>query len=185
MVCDPVILMLGGGALAALMIAAGLHKLADPASFRQTLYAYRLLPGSLVTPVGLALPVMEIAAGGAVLPPGLSHSPGLLLAAVLLAVYAGAIAINLRRGNRHIDCGCLGFGARRPELRWSLVGRNLVLAALAVTLAALRPDDRPLLALDWIAVTAGLGVLALFYLSFDLLLTLPRAATPPKTEIAR
>jgi hypothetical protein len=58
-----------------------------------------------------------------------------------IGAYAAAIAINLLRGNTRIDCGCLGFGARVPELRWGLVGRNALL--LAAVLTALLPVSPP------------------------------------------
>lgn len=63
--------------------------------------------------------------------------------ALLLAVFAGAIAINLLRG-REIDCGCFGFGVRR-RIGWDAVVRNVVLALLAVGLATRPPEP---LALD-------------------------------------
>ena len=52
-----------------------------------------------------------------------------MLAFALLAIYGVAIAINLVRGNRRIDCGCGGAG---QGLSWFLVGRK----------CADRPGDR-------------------------------------------
>src|SRR5262249_14927936 len=55
---------------------------------------------------------------------------GLAWAAALLGLYAAAIAVNLARGRRHLDCGCTGPALRRPISGW-LVLRNLVLVAIA------------------------------------------------------
>ena len=50
-------------------------------------------------------------------------------AIALLALFAAAMAINIRRGRAHIDCGC-GQSFLKQSLRWSLVARNGALALL-------------------------------------------------------
>jgi hypothetical protein len=47
----------------------------------------------------------------------------------LLVLFATAMAINIRRGRAHIDCGC-GQAFLKQSLRWSLVARNGALALL-------------------------------------------------------
>ncbi|MBU2097120.1 MAG: hypothetical protein KKD00_00005 [Gammaproteobacteria bacterium] len=67
-----------------------------------------------------------------------------LAAAILLAVYGIAMAINLNRGRSSIDCGC--GDTPQPLSSW-LVVRNFVLAAGAIlTLAPIA--SRQLTALD-------------------------------------
>jgi hypothetical protein len=53
------------------------------------------------------------------------------------------MGINLRRGRRHIDCGCFQ-SALKQTLSWVLVMRNLVLALLlgVALLSNQVPDDR-------------------------------------------
>jgi hypothetical protein len=46
-----------------------------------------------------------------------------------LLLFALAMGVNLRRGRRHIDCGCFQ-SALRQTLSWTLVARNVVLASL-------------------------------------------------------
>jgi hypothetical protein len=53
-------------------------------------------------------------------------------------VYASALAINLGRGLTAIDCGCFGPQRRQGIAAW-MVGRNLVLAVMALLL--LLPTD--------------------------------------------
>ena len=89
-------------------------------------FARALLPGvELLLAAGLLL-------GFAPLAP--------MVAIALLLVFAAAMAINIGRGRRHIDCGC-GHSGLRQQLGWSQVARNLVLAtALLPALAAGRAD---------------------------------------------
>ena len=90
---------------------------------------YRILPAALVAPVASALPFVELALGVALLAGG--QRLAVLPAAMLLLAFAGAMAVNLRRGRGHIDCGCGRSDLRQP-LSWSLVWRNLALAALVL-----------------------------------------------------
>lgn len=88
---------------------------------------YRLLPAALVGPAAIALPLAEGAIGAALIA-GL-HPLASLAGIALLLLFAGAMAVNIRRGRGHIDCGC-GHGALRHPIGWGLVARNLGLAAL-------------------------------------------------------
>ena len=93
---------------------------------------------------------------------------GLAGAAALLALYAAAIAVNLARGRRHLDCGCAGPALRRPISGW-LVVRNLVLVAIA--LADLAPlSTRPLVWVDALTVVAATAALAACWMAADRLL---------------
>lgn len=53
-----------------------------------------------------------------------------LLAAGVLLMYALAMAVNLARGNRMLDCGC-SWGEGRTPVSYLLVARNMVLAGMA------------------------------------------------------
>jgi hypothetical protein len=82
------------------------------------------------------------------------------------------MAINLRRGRSHIDCGC-GRSELRQTLRWSLVARNLALAA--VVLPRLLPTPAPG-AFELATALAGGASLFLATLLFNAIGTL--AASP-------
>src|SRR5439155_19636457 len=146
---DPVIDVTLRTALALLFSVAAGHQLQDLGRFRATLVEYRLLPAGLV-PLAAALVVaVEVAAAGALLVPG-ARAAGLVSAATLLVVYGAAVAINLVRGRRDIDCGCAGPAGRRP-ISGALVARNAALAALA--LAGMVPvHPRALLWVDGLTV---------------------------------
>src|SRR5216117_2045159 len=155
---DPVIDVTLRTALALLFFVAAGDKLRDLGRFRATLAEYRLLPAGLV-PLAAALVVgAEAAAAGA-------RATGLVSAATLLLVYGAAVAINLARGRRDIDCGCAGPAVRRP-ISGALVARNAALAALA--LAGLFPvHPRALLWVDALTVAGATAALAAFYASLD------------------
>ncbi len=125
-------------ALAALFGAAALHKLCAREQWPAIVRQYRLLPVPLAGPVALVVPFIEALAAAALLW-ARTRGAGALAVAALLVVYAVAIAINLRRGRRSIDCGCFGAQRRQGIAPW-MIARNLVLAALALVL--LLPTDR-------------------------------------------
>lgn len=152
---DPIAVGAIVGALALVMFAAAWHKLSGPDAFAAALAGYQILPSWAVEPTARVLPVIEAVLGVGILVP-VSRPFALPVLAGVVVGYALAIAVNLARGRRNIDCGC--GGATHP-VSWGLVVRNLVLAAAA--LLASRPMlDR---AVDWFdATTLVLGVLAFY-----------------------
>lgn len=165
---DPVVALIVRGALALLFGAAAAHKLADPAGFRATLAAYRLLPARAVGAASVGVVGVEVALAGALLVPG-AQAAALAGAAALLVAYGGAIAANLVRGRRDLDCGCLATGGRRP-VSWWLVARNGALAAGAAAVAAGPPAPRPLAWIDAVTVLGALAATALAWTAADGLL---------------
>lgn len=162
--------------------AAAVHKLRDLHRFRAVLSAYALLPPLLLTPMSLLVPALEgFAAIGLTLTlahnmvnPGTTQAAAPFAGVVLLSVYACAIAINLWRGRRDLDCGCGGPADRRPIAPW-MVWRN---ASLAVLLAVgLLPwSNRPLEWTDGVTIAFGSATCALIYLCVDRLLSAVPAA---------
>jgi hypothetical protein len=118
-------------------LTAGVEKYRHRALLPGVIANYRILPEKLVAAASAVLPIAEIAVGAALLV-GLTPVP-VLAATLLLGLFAGAMAINILRGRRHIGCGC-----GRPELKqslgWHLVARNLLLIVLvAPRLIAAQP----------------------------------------------
>jgi hypothetical protein len=172
-VIDSLILLIAGLLLGGLFIAAAIAKLIDFGHFQATLGAYLLIPERLAMPAASALIAAELAFGAAALVTGVTGwTLPLAGIAALLALYAGAMAINLRRGRDHIDCGCLAFGARRATIGWSLVVRNLLLALVALTVALPPVRPRELIAIDWISAAGGVIAFMLLYQGAGLLLAL-------------
>lgn len=125
-------------ALAGVFATALDHKLGEPARFRASLAAYRLVPERFAAAASVVVMVLEALAVCALL---LGTPLGLLLAMLTLAVYAFAMAINVLRGRHHIDCGC---GDAPTPVSWLTVTRNLCLVALALS-ALTMPTPGPAL----------------------------------------
>jgi hypothetical protein len=160
-------------ALAVLFAAAAVHKLRDRAGFRAVLRDYAILPGGLVGAASLAVPSAEATLAAGLLLPA-TRVVASLAAAGLLSLYGVAIAMNLARGRRAIDCGCAGPGGPRP-LSGGLVARNAALAAAALACAA-PVASRPLGWIDAGTVVGALLAVALLYAAADV--ALANAARP-------
>lgn len=120
---DPLIVLVISTSLALLFFMAARHKMSAPRHFEGQLAAYDVLPDVMVKPVAGVLPWIEMALVFLILVP-VTRTFAASLSALLLAAYALAMAINLLRGRKDIDCGCGG----QPQLlsRWLLL-RNAVL----------------------------------------------------------
>ena len=131
---------------------------------------YRLVPRWMVLPAAALLPPAEMFLAIVLLSGQFQPWPA-IAAMVLLVLFATAMAINLRRGRDHIDCGC-GETFLRQTLNGALVARNCVLAVLLVpSLAAAAPIA---LSSALSGVAAGVG-LFLLYLLLNILAALPPA----------
>jgi hypothetical protein len=117
---------------------------------RAAILAYDLMPRSLAGSVARWLPYVELATGVLVLA-GLALRPAVAIAAALLLVFTGVVAVALARGT-DAPCGCFGIGDLRP-LRRTVVLRNLVLLAIA---GALLIWPLGQLTLDTVLTAAGI-----------------------------
>lgn len=170
---DPLFSAVIAVSLGSLFLLSAIAKTLRFSGFRETLDHYRLAPPTLLAPGALAIIALEYGAAiGIAL--AATRSVGLVVAGSLLLLYALGMGINVARGRRHIDCGCLGFGAARPYLGWPLVARNLVLAAFAFAASAPAVIERSLSHYDWVTLGGAPIAFALIYLGFGLWLALPR-----------
>jgi uncharacterized membrane protein YphA (DoxX/SURF4 family) len=122
-------------------LTAAYGKLRHGAPFQGVVANYRLLPDAMVAPTAYLIPPAELVLGATLLL-GVAYPWPELSAAGLLLLFALAMGINLRRGRRHIDCGCFQ-SALKQTLSWTLVMRNGVLALLMgiALLSNVAPDD--------------------------------------------
>ena len=125
-------------------LSAAWGKAGHRLEFQGVVANYRLLPDALVVPFAVVLPPLE-AAVGVLLPAGVFAPWTEAVAAALLALFAVAMAINIRRGRTDIDCGCFQ-SALKQTLGWTLVARNAALVLL-LGVAALPMPDVPVWAL--------------------------------------
>jgi hypothetical protein len=138
-VIDPLAIAIAAAVLVLVLVRGLWHKIAEHELFRVTLADYGLLPDRWVKPAAISLTIAEtLLVIGLVVPA--SRVCAALGTAFLLALYAAAIAVNIRRGHVTIDCGCGGPG---HGLSWLLVARNGALILVA-GLAALPVAGRPL-----------------------------------------
>jgi hypothetical protein len=177
---DPVVVAVLRGALALLFVVAAAHKLRDRGSFRTTLDAYAVLPVPLVGAIAALVPLLELAVA-VLLVASRTLRWGVAGAVALLGLYALAMAVNLRRGRRDLDCGCMG-PATRSKIGPELVVRNVVL--IAVALACLSPvTPRPLGWLDRATVPLALATVAALYAASERLLALAPSARALRAEM--
>jgi methylamine utilization protein MauE len=113
--------------VALIFLTAAFGKLRHRLEFQGVVANYRLLPEAVAPAFALLLPPVEIAVAATLLfAPSSWSATG---AAALLILFALAMAINIQRGRRHIDCGCFQ-SALKQTLSWVLVARNVGLALL-------------------------------------------------------
>ncbi|WP_174291205.1 MauE/DoxX family redox-associated membrane protein [Sphingomonas bacterium] len=152
--------------MALVFLVAAAAKLRHRATLAGVIGNYRLLPSALVGPTALVLPWLEVLVGAMLLVGERRWVPA--IAALLLVIFAAAMAINIGRGRRRIDCGC-GVGGLRQSLHGALVARNLALAvALLLNLSA---GQVPLYG-HVAAIATGLALFLLILL-LDALLAVP------------
>ena len=117
--------------LGCIFIYAGCTKLLEPKTFTVLIEAYGIVPESLLMPVAIVLPVLEVAAGIGLffdIEGSLSVIAGLL--GLFIAILGYGIWIGL-----DADCGC--FGPKDPEaeafhnLKKSLYRDLIMLAGVA------------------------------------------------------
>lgn len=165
MTIDPAVGGLLVASAALLFLSAAIHKLRDLWRFREVFAAYRLVPaGRHLAPI---VPALELAVAVGLLFENL-RAIALWTGVALLLAYAIAIAINLSRGRRDLDCGCAGPNERRPISAW-MVWRNVGMA-IALGAALLPWGDRALVLTDGVTVGFGTACCALVYLCLDRLL---------------
>ena len=160
------LVLIGSLAAAAVFATAGVAKLRDLSGSREAMQGFGV-PASLVAPLGVAVPLAELAVAVALIA-GPTRTWGALGALALLAGFSLAIAWNLARG-RTPDCHCFGQLHSSPAGPGTLA-RNAALIALAGFVAS-QAD----LALTAAAAAAGFAFAAAGW-------ALSRRATPVDSD---
>jgi hypothetical protein len=144
--------------LALIFLQAGVQKLRHLDVFEGVVLNYRVLPRASARSFAVTIPFLELALAAALLA---GASPWAeLAAAVLLSLFAAAMAVNVLRGRTDIDCGCFQSSLRQL-ISWWTVGRNVVLAIVALLAAASPVISLPLVGVVQ-ACAAGLVGFALY-----------------------
>lgn len=124
---------LGRWGLGCLFIYAGARKLLEPTVFAVLLEAFGIIPEGLLLTVAVLLPVVEVAAGLALL---FDLQGSLAVVAGLLVIFSAMLGYGLKIG-LDVDCGC--FGPQDPEARAfhgldASLARDLAMLAVVVGL---------------------------------------------------
>ena len=143
--------------LAIVFLVAGVAKLADRAGSRQGLVDFGV-PKSLSAPLGILLPVAELAVAAALIPASTAWW-GALGALALLLLFVAGIGFNLARG-RKPDCRCFGQLYSAPA-GWSTLGRNGALAAVAGFILWQGREGAGPSAVSWLGALSTVQLLAL------------------------
>ena len=149
---------------ALLLARAAAHKLEQRRELVAIVANYRIVPAGWAAIAAIVVVLCEMASALLLLSPE-TRAFGAIMAASLFMTYAAAIALNLKRGRTHIDCGCVGPSQRRPIGAW-MVWRNGVLT-IAAALSAMSIAARTLSTSDVLTICGGVAVLALLYAAFD------------------
>jgi peroxiredoxin len=152
--------------LALVFALAGATKLADRAGSRQAIVDFGLST-RLASPLGVLLPLCELAVAAALIPTATAWW-GAVGALALLLLFVVGISLNLARGRRP-DCRCFGQLHSAPA-GWATLARNGVLAAVASFVVWRGKDAAGASAVGWLrdfsaaqllGLIAGLVVLCL------------------------
>lgn len=164
---DPLVAVFLRSFLVLLFAGAAYSKLRHQEEFAGVVRNFRLMPEWLAAPFAAVLPWVELAvAGGLLFTAAVPYAAA--TASGLLVLFAIAIAINVARGRKAIDCGCFRTGYKQ-SLSWLLVLRNVVLAGAGLILLGLVEASR---AMTWVDLAAGAlaaVVAMMLYLTFGLL----------------
>jgi hypothetical protein len=153
---DPLLHLVATGFIVIVLARAVMDKAFAYGMYIANLRDYRLLPDALAPLAGAVLLATETAAIVCLLAPP-AVAVGAALAAVLLSIYAAAMAAVLRSGRNEVECGCGGEG---QIVSWGLVARNGALAAIAASILL------PTLArqMNWPDMLVGLVAVFVLYL---------------------
>lgn len=173
---DPSIILASRILSAFVFGAAVVGKLRHHQEFVGVVANYRLLPDMVVAPAAWSIIIVESLIVFS-LGSGLGQFVGASVAMLMLCLFALAMAINIRRGRRDIDCGCFQ-SALRQHLSGALVVRNMLLSAtlLPLLLSAGRVSWQLLTPLQLFNGIGGGVVLFTLYHVFGQLLALRKSA---------
>ena len=118
-------------AIGSIFLYAGVAKLLDPKAFAKVISHYDLIPESLLPPVAIGLPVLEILAGI-----GLVFAIRGSLYAIfgLLTMFVFVLWYGILR-HLNIDCGCFSPDELKSHVSlWNAFYRDLVMIAAVIYL---------------------------------------------------
>jgi uncharacterized membrane protein YphA (DoxX/SURF4 family) len=116
--------------LGLVFIYAGIHKIADPAAFSETIYNYRLFPDILINPLAIWLPWLELLAGLSFII-GIWVKGGALILSALSFAFAVTVGTALFRG-LDISCGCFSLSESGERIQWTYIAQDFGLLLMGI-----------------------------------------------------
>ncbi len=115
-----------------LFALAAYHKLANLTHYSELMLEYLpvIKQSSLLRSAVFCLALLELSVALLLLLP-VTRTAALIMAVIVLSVYATVMAVQLILGRRQLNCGCAG-PASSTQISTVLVVRNVVLIVLAV-----------------------------------------------------
>lgn len=124
------------GALALLLLLAGVTKALDRARFESALFAFDIVSARPARFLSTAIPATEITLG-ALIGAGLFARQAAVATAILISLFSIALSSVIASG-REVECGCFGQLSRGRVTRLTLL-RNALMAAAAAVIALFGP----------------------------------------------
>ncbi len=152
--------------IACIFEQAAAHAMRNPDHYAAILEDYRIATPGWSRLAARVLPWAQCAAGALLIMP-VQRSLGPMLGLLLMALFTAAIAINVRRGRLHIDCGC--GGAEGQRLSSALVARNLILCGM-LGFALVAPPPHGINAAFVIGVIGASAFLVILYFAANQML---------------
>lgn len=119
-----------------MFVWAGVGKMLDPRAFAEAIASFRMVPVALVSPMALAIPPLEVIAGGLWVANRGAASAAAVIGG-LLGMFVVALVVALLRGIP-AECGCFGasvVGAHSPGVA---LARDIVMAGAVIYWIAAR-----------------------------------------------
>jgi Methylamine utilisation protein MauE len=143
--------------------ASAVAKLRNPSAFGHGVARYQIIPARLASPASLLIIALELVIAGTFASGFLVRWTS-LVALALLAAFAFAVTINLRRG-RELPCMCFGSRSEDPISALSLVRIALITCAVvlvreSVSGSSLYPGQGETTEQIFAALTLALGIIA-------------------------
>ena len=124
--------------LAGVLVSSGLFKLKDRAGAEANVAGFTVIPQTLVRPIALGLPIVELLLGiGLLVTSGHAFLVVAAAALALMVAFTALVILTLSRGEAPA-CHCFGAVSTQPISK-STVARNLSFTALAIVAAMGHP----------------------------------------------
>ena len=130
LITSPILAAVFRWILGLIFIYASIHKIADPFSFSEAIYNYKILPDVLINPLAIWLPWLELIAGLSLII-GIYINGGALIISFLSLLFAIALGSAFFR-DLDISCGCFYSSGTNRNADWVTIAQDLGLLIMGL-----------------------------------------------------